>query len=122
MGKWVSEAVLDGALAVVASATRMVAVSGQPSTFAQAQSGKLAEVALASSDFAVAPGETSGRRIGIAAKVGVPVVTAGTADHVALVDPLQDRLIYVTTCPPQALSTGGSVNFAGWSIEIGDPV
>lgn len=122
MGKWVSEAVLDGALAVVASATRMVALSGQPASFAQAESGKLAEVPLLSADFQLAPGEVSGRRIGISAKSGVPVLAGGTADHVALLDPEANRLVYVTTCPPQSLSAGGSVNFAGWSIEIGDPV
>jgi hypothetical protein len=117
----VSAAVLDGALAVVASSTRMLALAGQPGSFAEAQAGKLAEVTLSSSDFDVAPGETSGRRIGISAKAGVPVVATGMADHVALVDPELNRLIYVTTCPPQAVLAGGSVNFAGWSIEIGDP-
>lgn len=122
MGKWVSAAVLDGALSVVASSTRMLALSGQPASFADAETGKLAEVTLSSSDFDVAPGETSGRRIGISAKAGVPVLAAGLADHVALVDSEQNRLIYVTTCPPQPVSAGGSVNFAGWSIEIGDPV
>ncbi|MCS6987763.1 MAG: hypothetical protein NZM40_10140 [Sphingomonadaceae bacterium] len=122
MAKWVSATVLDGALSVIASATRMVALAGQPSNFAEAQAGRLAEAVLAPGEFTNGPGETSGRRIAVPAKTGVPVLASGTADHVALLDPGQSRLLYVTTCPPQSLVAGGTVNFASWSIEIGDPV
>jgi hypothetical protein len=30
--------------------------------------------------------------------------------------------LYVTTCPAQALVTGGQVSIAGWSVEIGAPL
>lgn len=121
MAKWVADEVLDGALQVIAGATRMVAVAGQPTSYAAAWTGRLAEVAMSSGDFAVANGDTSGRKIMVAAKTGVGVVAAGAADHVALVDPGGSRLIYVTTCPAQALAAGGTVNFDGWAVELGDP-
>jgi hypothetical protein len=122
MSKWVSSAVLDGALAVVSQATRMVALGAQPADYAEAVAGSLAEVTLAPGDFSVGPGVTSGRRVAIAAKSGVSVAAPGVASHVALIDPVLERLLYVTTCPAQALPAGGTVNFDSWAVEIGDPV
>lgn len=122
MAKWASNDVMDAALAVVAGATRMVAVAGQPATYAAAWSGRLAEASMGASDFAVGAGDATGRKVVVAAKTGAAVIAAGTADHVALVDHVGGRLIYVTTCPQQALPMGGTVNFQGWSVEIGAPV
>ena len=120
MSKFASNDVLDGSLLVASGATRMVAVNGQPTSYAAANSGRLAEAALNGGDFAVAPGDVSGRKVTVAAKSGLAVVAAGTADHVALLD--ASRLLYVTTCPAQALVAGGTVSIAAWSIEIGAPV
>ena len=122
MSKFASTAVLDGSLNIVGSATRMVALSGQPASYAAADAGRLAEAALAPGDFTLAVGDVSGRKVSIAAKSGLSVVTAGTADHVALLDTAGSRLLYVTTCPAQALVAGGQVSIAGWSVEIGAPV
>ncbi len=122
MAKWVADEVLDGALQVISGATRMVAVAGQPANYAAAWAGRLAEATMSGADFALANGDASGRKVSVAAKTGVPVVAAGTADHVALVSPVGERLIYVTTCPARALAAGGSVNFDAWAVELGDPV
>lgn len=122
MGKFANTDVLDGALNIVAGATRMVAVSGQPATFADADAGKLAEATLSGGDFALAAGDTSGRKVSIAGKSSLSVIAPGTADHIALLDPVTSRLLYVTTCPAQALVTGGTVSIATWSVEVGAPV
>lgn len=122
MGKFASAEVLDGSLAVVSMATRLVALSGQPADFAAANGGRLAEAVLAGGDFTLAAGDISGRKVSIAAKSGLAVIAAGTADHVALLDAANSRLLYVTTCPAQALVAGGTVSIAGWSVEIGAPV
>lgn len=122
MGKFVNSDVLDGALAVVSSATRMVAVNGQPANYAAANSGKLAEATLAGSDFSLAAGDVSGRKITVAAKGGLAVIAAGTADHIALLDPTTSKLLYVTTCPAQAVVGGGTVSIAAWAVEVGAPV
>jgi hypothetical protein len=123
MGKAVNADVLDGALGVIrANATRMVATAVQPATFAAASAGKLAEAVMAPADFTYAAGDTSGRKLAVAAKADLAVAAAGTATHVALLDPATSRLLYVTTCAAQVLSLGGTVSFAGWDIEIGDPV
>lgn len=121
MPKFASNDVLDGSLAVASSATRLVAVNGQPADFSAANAGKLAEAPLTGGDFTLAAGDVSGRKVTVAGKSGLAVVAAGTADHVALLDVAGSRLLYVTTCPAQALVTGGTVSIAAWSIEIGAP-
>ena len=100
----------------------MVALAAQPADYAAATVGKLAEAVMASGDYTLAPGDVSGRKAIVAAKSGLSVIAAGTANHVALLDPVASRLIYVTTCPAQAVVSGGTVDFAAWDIEIGDPV
>lgn len=121
MAKFASNDVLDGSLLVVRSATRMVAVSGQPASFAAAVTGRLSEATMTTADFTLAAGDISGRKIGVGARSGLPVIAGGTADHVALIDDAGSRLLYVTTCPAQALAAGGTVSIAGWSVEIGAP-
>ena len=121
MPKLASNDVLDGSLVVASGATRMVAVTGQPASFSAANAGKLAEAVLTSGDFALAAGDISGRKVTVAAKTGLAVIAAGTADHVALLDVAGSRLLYVTTCPAQALVSGGTVSIAAWAIEIGAP-
>lgn len=122
MGKWVAAEVLDGALERVAGATGMFALNGQPTSYAAAVSGKLAEAAMGAGDFLFGVGDVSGRKVSVAGKSGVSVLVNGVADHVALVDTTGSRLLYVTTCPAQAVSAGGTVSFDPWSVEIGDPV
>ena len=122
MAKFASNFVLDGSLQVVSQATRLVALAGQPASYALANAGALAEAALTGADFSISDGSVSGRKVAVAAKLGLPVLAAGTADHVALLDGVNERLLYVTTCPAQVLPAGGTVNIAGWDVEIGDPL
>lgn len=122
MGKWVADQVLDGALAVIAAADRVVALDAQPPTYASAVQNRLAEAPMVAADFVMAPGDASGRKIVIGGKTGASVVAAGTANHVALLDTAAGRLLYVTTCPAQILAPGGTVSIDAWSVEIGAPV
>ncbi len=122
MAKFASDFVLDASLSAVSQATRMVALNGQPATYAAANAGQLVEAVMTPGDFSLANGDVSGRKLVVAAKSGLTVAAAGTADHVALLDVANARLLYVTTCPVQVLPSGGTVNIAGWTIEIGDPV
>lgn len=122
MGKSVHPDVLDGALGVIRNnATQMVALNGAPASYAAAVSGALASVTMASGDFTMAAGSTSGRRVMVAAKADVPVTAAGSANHVALLDPANSKLLYVTTCATQTLASGGTVSLSSWAIEIADP-
>ncbi len=122
MSKFCSNAVFDAALTRITTATRMVALNGQPASYAAADTGRLSEAALAPADFALANGDISGRKVTVAAKSGLAVIAAGTVDHIALLDPVTTTLLYVTTCPAQAIVTGGTVSLGGWQVEINQPV
>lgn len=122
MGKWVAAEVLDLALGAIAQSTRMVALAAAPAGYGDALSGRLAEAAMSPDDFVIGAGAGSGRKVDIAAKGGLAVTAAGTASHVALLDTAAAKLLYVTTCPPQALVAGAEVRFDGWSVEIAAPL
>lgn len=122
--KSVADVVLDGALDVIATATRMTACNAEPTTYTQANATfALADVTMAGGDFTKANGDTSGRKVTVGAKSGVLIDTSGTATHVALMRVSDTTLLYVTTCTSQALTANGSntVNFPAWKIEIADP-
>lgn len=121
MAKSVHDNVLDGAFDVLDQADLMTACNAEPTTRTEAiTTFKLADVAVVpNTDFTKANGDTSGRKVTVAAKSAVPVDTTGTATHVALVD--ATRLLYVTTCTSQALTSGNTVNFPAWKVEIADP-
>ena len=99
----------------------MTVCSAEPTTRTEAVTTfKLADVTMTpNTDYTKADGDTSGRKVTVAAKSGVNVDSSGTATHVALVD--ATRLLYVTTCTSQALTSGNTVNFPAWKIEIADP-
>lgn len=120
MSKWVSDLVLDAALDKIASATTQTVCSQQPADRTGAiTTYALADVALTLGDYTKADGTTSGRKTTVASKTGVTVDATGTATHVALCD--GSALLYVTTCTNQVLTSGNTMTFGSWSIEIGDP-
>jgi len=122
MAKWCNDLALDAALNYIAGAERMVACSDQPADFAGVAAVALSDVAVVPADFTLADGLTSGRRLTVAAKGGVPVDAPGLVNHVALVDDTNSRLLYVTTTDNQEITSGSFVDFPEWSIEIADPV
>lgn len=120
MGKAVDDSVLDALLEKIATATIMTVCSAQPTTRTEAVTTyALADVTMAGGDYTKANGDTSGRKVTMAAKNSVPVDLSGTATHVALCD--GSTLLYVTTCTTQALTVGNNVNFPAWKVEIADP-
>lgn len=124
MAKWSSDDVLDGMLDIIALADIMTVCSQQPADRTEAVTTyALADVAMVpgdGNDFTIANGDTSGRKVTVAAKAGVLVDASGTASHVALSD--ATRLLYVTTCTSQVLTAGNTVDFPAWDVEVADPV
>jgi len=85
----------------------------------------LAAATMASGDFTVANGDGAGntpRKVTMAAKSGASVFRTASADHVAIVKPgnasTPPELFEVTTCTSQSLTSGNTVNFPTWKIEI----
>jgi len=125
MAKKVDNSVLDAALNEIKTNCNLMTVcSAEPLTFAAANIGGgdfLGDVAMATGDFIISDGDISGRKAAIAAKSSVNVDVTGTASHVALLDTVTSTLLYVTTCTSQALTSGNTITFPTWDIEIADP-
>ena len=124
MGKSVHDDDLDAMLNYVKNnATRISVCSSEPTTYAEATSTyKLAIKTISSSDFTgPANGDTSGRKITVNQAANINVDSSGTAQHVALSDSNNSKLLYVTTCTSQALTAGNTVTIPAWDIEVSDP-
>ena len=121
MAKSVHDDVLDGAFDVLDQANLMIVCSAEPTSRTEAVSTyALADATMvADTDYTKANGDVSGRKVTVAAKSSILVDSTGTGTHIALVD--GTRLLYVTTCTSQALTSGNTVNFPAWDVEIGDP-
>jgi hypothetical protein len=124
MAKWQNDEMLDAALDYLKNAAdKLILCSAQPTTYAEATSTyALADVAIDSTDFTHANGDTSGRKTTIAAQNGVLIDTSGTSTHVAIVDDTSSKLLYVTTHTSQALVANGSntVDIGSFKVEIAD--
>lgn len=122
MAKFTHDDVLDAALAKVATATRMVVASAQPANFAGIAAVALADVAMTpgdgNGDYTIANGDTSGRKLTVAAQSGVDVDSSGTATHVCLDD--GSILLHVTTCDSQVLTAGNPMNVPAFDVEFAD--
>lgn len=122
MAKATPDDVLDAmADEILANADTQYVCSGQPANFAGIAAVALADVAIDSGDFAKANGDTNGRKVTVAQQATIPIVASGTANHIALADAGASRLLYVTTCTSQALTSGGTVTVPAWDIEVADP-
>jgi hypothetical protein len=121
VGKSVNDLVLDGSFEVLDAGNLMTACSAEPTTRTEA----LTTFALADAvmtpvtDYAKANGDTNGRKCTMAAKAAQDIDASGTATHIAIID--ATNLLYVTTCTSQALTSGGTVSFPAWDVEIADP-
>ena len=118
MAKLETAAMTEGGLVKMGTCIRETICAGQPTSYADIDIKKLAQVALTSGDFTIAAGDASGRKSTVAQKVGLTISTSGTADHVAI-DDGTDYII--TTCTSQALTAGGTVTIPAWKKEIANP-
>ena len=124
MAKAIPDAILDKTLDEIATATKQVLCSAQPTTYTEANATyALADIVIDGTDFTKANGDTSGRKVTVAAQTGVLIDTSGTGTHIALIRTADSTLIYVTTCTSQAVTANGSntCNMPAWDIELADP-
>ncbi len=124
MAKSVSQTIIDTALnAIKNGANRLVICAGQPTSYADVTTRRLAEVAVAAVDFTLANGDVSGRKVSIAAKSGIAISASGSADHVVWANSTDSSTPVVATCTTQALSTGGgaTVDVPSHKYEINQP-
>ena len=122
MAKSLSDAVIDGALNVAAGDQISVCTT-EPTTYTEAiTTYKLAiSTAVPGGDFVNANGDTSGRKMTVAAQTAVTIDTTGTATHVAITNLAGTLLKVVTTATSQLLTSGGTVDIGTFKLEIADP-
>ena len=118
MGKSVSSTVLDAALEVIKTCTRMDVTSdvGTPANLVNT----LANVAMVpATDYTIAPGDGGGRKVTTVEKTGVSVTGSGTARHIVL--SLTGTILLTTTCTEQVLTSGNTVTIPAFKDQIADP-
>lgn len=118
MSKLLTDAMIDGGLDKVATCIRFSICAGQPTSYADIAARTLATKSITSGAFTKANGDTSGRKVTIAAQTDVDITVSGTADHVVIDDGTN---YVVTTCAPQALTSGGTVSTNAYALEVSDP-
>ena len=119
MVKSVDDTVLDPALAKIATATTLTVCATDPVNYAGIAAVALASVAVTGADFTIANGTVSGRKTTVGEQSAVSITASGDADHTVLDD--GTTMLYGTTAPSQALTSGGTVTVASWSVELQDP-
>jgi hypothetical protein len=130
MVKSLSTNALDAALDYVAARADLMSLcagapadAGEAIGLASAGGKALATVALVqgagSADFSIGNAQTAGRRLTIAAQSAVPVMEAGTVDHVALIDTAGGELLAVTELTEvQAVGAGEVISVKAFGGEI----
>lgn len=122
MAKQAPDATIDSMFDYIDQCNIMHVCSAEPANYAGIAAVSLASVALTpDTDFTKAAGDTSGRKVTVAAKNGVSVTSSGTATHIAIARSTDTTLRYVTTCTSQALTSGNTCNIPAWKIEVADP-
>lgn len=106
--------VLDGSLnEIKTKADRVTVCAGAPASYAEATTipagGKmLAQVGIDTDDFTLASDGASGRKVTLADQTDNSADASGTADHVALVDDGDSRLLCVVPLSASQSVTAGN--------------
>ena len=114
MAKSVPAAVID-AMLTQAEGTTIAVCSAQPANYAGIAAVTLATAAISGS-YAKAAGDVSGRKNTLPAQNGISITASGSATHVVVHNGVDLKL--VTTCPSQALTSGGTVDVGAFAHEI----
>ena len=121
MGKSVANSVIDGALAVIATATRLDVTSD--SSTPTGLTNSLAHVTLTAGNgngsYTIADGDASGRKVTITQQSDISVTASGTANHIVL--SLSGTILLTTTCTAQVLTSGNTVTVPAFADEIASP-
>lgn len=121
MGKSVSNAVLDAALAVIATCTRLDVTSdaGTPANLDNSLANVTLTAGDGNGDYTIADGTTNGRKITVSEQAAIEVLVTGDAKHIVL--SLSGTIHLTTTCTQQTLTDGNTVTVPAFADEIADP-
>jgi hypothetical protein len=121
VAKFSVDAVLDGLLDVIATATIMCVDSAEPATYAEmTATHDLATHVVAAGDFAKA-NDTSGRKLTVAEQATITVDHTGDATHVCFGISGSSTLLCCTTCTTQTLTAANTVTVPAFKFSVSDP-
>lgn len=121
MGKSIVNAVLDAALDIVATCTRLDVTSDAdtPANLTNTLANVTLTAGDGAGDYVVSDGDTNGRKLAVAQQADVAVTGTGTAKHIVLSVGAVIKL--TTTCTDQALTSGNTVTVPTFDYELADP-
>lgn len=121
---YISDKALDETLKYIQNnVKRALLVKALSSDYATvtASGNILGAVNMSSSDFAIANGDTSGRKITISEKKSVSITADGTVDGVVWVDDTnQDVVVYDNSTASVTVLNGDTVDVQSQKIELSD--
>ena len=118
MAKLIPDAIIDLMLDQIGAATRLFICSAEPSSYANARDTvDLATHILTSGDFSKANGDTSGRKLILAAQNGFTVDHNGDATHYVIGKSGDTSIRLIGTLTLQTLTSGNLVNFPTTDID-----
>ena len=120
MAKLIPDAVIDLMLDIIGSSNgdRLFICSAQPATYAEASATyDLATHILTSGDFSKDNGDTSGRKLILAAQNGITVDHTGDATHYVIGKSGDTSIKLIGTLTLQTLTLGNLVNFPPTDID-----
>ena len=118
MAKLIPDAIIDLMLDQIAAATIFCICSDTPTTYANATGTfDLATHVVAAGDFSKAAGDTSGRKLTLAAQNGITVDHSGTATHYFLGISGTSTFLLAGTLTSQVLTAGNTVNFPATDVD-----
>ncbi len=100
--------------------SRVAIATAQPTTYANWQTYAAGTLAVGSSNFTLANGDATGRKMTLAAAT-ITVGTTGSVTHIAFAGTAgTGTLLFVGTCAPTAVTATGTVILSAWDVdEIG---
>lgn len=118
-----NDRVFDNGLTVLdTEANRVDICSQEPTTYAQATSTYTLGNTTSISISAPTDGDTSGRKVTLAAITGASVSGTGTATHYAISDTSNTRLLVTgSLSASQAVTSGNTFSLNAVDIELNDP-
>jgi hypothetical protein len=122
MAKLIPDAIIDLQLGPIAAADRLFICSAQPASYAEASATyDLATHTLTADigggDFTAGDGDTSGRKLILAAQNALAVDHDGTATHYVLCKSGDTSIRLIGTLSSQVLTSGNTVNFPATDVD-----
>jgi hypothetical protein len=120
VAKLIPDAVIDAMLDLIGASEgdRLFICSAQPATYAEASATyDLATHVLTSGDWSKSNGDTSGRKLILAAQSAITVDHTGDATHYVIGKSGDTSLKLIGTCTLQTLTQGNTVNFPATDVD-----